>query len=250
MRTIYIAGNWKMNQNLADIDAFFAGMDELGNNFKCETWIASQAIHMQYVMEKARTKKLIKVGAQNISENNHGAFTGENSAESVKDLGAHFTLIGHSERRALYGETSEICNKKIQKALENDLKVIYCVGETLEEREAGNTMKVIQSQLKEGFTGINLNPDQIVIAYEPVWAIGTGKTATPEMAGEVHAEIRKLLKTHGGRAEDISILYGGSVKPNNIDGLLKVKDIDGALVGGASLTAANFGELVKIGSKH
>jgi triosephosphate isomerase len=248
-RKTIIAGNWKMNQTRKEIDVFFNGLKEQNFTPKCETWIAAQTLQLQYIQESARPYSFIKVGAQTVSEHNFGAYTGETAAASLKDMGFSFTLVGHSERRALFNESNEMLNAKIKKALENNLKVVYCVGETLEQREAKQAYNVIQSQLHEGLQGINLNPDNIVIAYEPVWAIGTGKTATPKIAGEIHTFIRGLLKEQGGRAADISLLYGGSVKPSNIDELLKVKDIDGALVGGASLKPADFAALYKAGSK-
>jgi triosephosphate isomerase (TIM) len=248
MRTTYIVGNWKMNQNLKEINSFFEIFDAIDFTPSCESWISAQAIHLQYLMEKARVKKNIKVGSQDVSAHRAGAYTGELNAESIKDLGAHFTLVGHSERRAYHNEDNTLLNAKVKKALASDLKVIYCIGETLEQREAGITFDVIKKQLSEGLVGVSFNCENLIIAYEPVWAIGTGKTATPKMAGEVHSYIRGILKTHGKRAESISLIYGGSVKPSNIEELLRVKDIDGALVGGASLKAGDFSALCQAGS--
>lgn len=247
MRKTYIVGNWKMNQTLKEIDGFFSEFNNA--NYTCETWISAQAIHLQYLMEQARVKKQIKVGAQDISAHTFGAYTGETSPISLKDLGAHFTLVGHSERRTYHKESNQLLNTKTKLALEAGLKVIYCFGETLEQREAGETFDVVKKQLSEGLAGITLNPENLILAYEPVWAIGTGKTATPEIAGEVHSHVRELLKSHGGRAADVSVLYGGSVKPSNIKELLSVADIDGALVGGASLKANDFAALCAEGSK-
>jgi len=179
------------------------------------------------------------VGAQTCSEHLSGAFTGELSPEALSELNMSFTLVGHSERRHLYGETDGQINAKIKTALTKNLRVIFCIGEQLEEREAGNTESVLKTQITNGLKDIKPST-HIVIAYEPVWAIGTGKTATPEMAQETHAYVRSVLKEIGFDADSTSILYGGSVKPDNVEGLLKCKDIDGGLVGGASLKAKDF----------
>ncbi len=240
-RKKHLVGNWKMNHNLEDVKTFFS---ELQGNYDCEAWVAPQAIHLSSVLELAKGKN-VKVGAQNCAQTNSGAFTGENSPASLKDLGSHFTLVGHSERRAIYNETNELLNEKTINALNNDLVVIFCVGETLSEREAGKVDEVIKSQLKEGLKNLPANKlDKVLLAYEPVWAIGTGKVASPEQAEEVHALIRSYLKDNGPlSSEETIILYGGSVKPSNVEGLLSKPNIDGALVGGASLKATSFQEL-------
>lgn len=205
---------------------------------KCKAWIAPQAIHIPILKEIAFTTGSIQVGAQDCCEHESGAFTGEISPLALADLGVEFVIIGHSERRTIYGEQNDLLNKKVLLALKNGLKVIYCLGETLKEREAHQTFSVIEAQLNIGLQG--LTPELaklLMIAYEPVWAIGTGKTASAEQAEEAHAFIRSKLNFN---ADKTIILYGGSVKPDNIDSLLKKENIDGALVGGASLKAQDF----------
>lgn len=243
-RTFHIVGNWKMNQTVGEIDTFLKEYGSKGpQDFNCQQWIAPQSMHLTQLL----THPILKVGAQNIHQENSGAFTGENSASSLKDLGAHFTLIGHSERRSLFGENDELLNQKLHNALENNLVVIFCVGETLEERETGSTTGVISQQLSEGLAGLKDGQHQnIIVAYEPVWAIGTGKTASPEQAQEVHQHIRTQSKELGFNQEELIILYGGSVKPSNAADLLGQADIDGALVGGASLKGGSFAELCQI----
>ena len=189
----------------------------------------------------------IKLGAQNLYPEEKGAFTGEISAMMLRSVGCHYVIIGHSERRQYFEESNEFLNRKVVTALTYQIIPIYCVGETLEQRETKNTLKVIKSQLVEGLKGIDDSDlKRVVIAYEPVWAIGTGKTASPEQAEEVHAFIRQELQALSSQkvAEVISILYGGSVKPENISELMKQPNIDGALVGGASLKADSFGNII------
>ena len=225
--TKLLVANWKMNQNVKEIKEFLTVFNEKYSN-KRQAWIAPQAIHLPLGMSLS-TK--VKWGAQNTATEDAGAFTGEISPKSLKDLGAHFTIIGHSERRTLFAETDQVLNKKTIKAIDNGLKVIFCIGETLLERESNKTFDVIRTQLELGLKDVKMS--EVILAYEPVWAIGTGKTATPEQAQEVHAFIRSVVP-------GTPILYGGSVKPDNVEKLLGQKDIDGALVGGASLKAADF----------
>lgn len=225
--TKLLVANWKMNQNVKEIKDFLVVFNEKYSN-KRQAWIAPQAIHLPLGMSLS-TK--VKWGAQNTATEDAGAFTGEISPKSLKDLGAHFTIIGHSERRTLFAETDQVLNKKTIKAIDNGLKVIFCIGETLLERESNKTFDVIRTQLELGLKDVKMS--EVILAYEPVWAIGTGKTATPEQAQEVHAFIRSVVP-------GTPILYGGSVKPDNVEKLLGQKDIDGALVGGASLKAADF----------
>ncbi len=190
----------------------------------------------------------VLLGAQNMCPHPAGAYTGEISAEMLRDLYVSFVILGHSERRQFYGETNESVNKKVLAAVENNLKPIYCIGETLEEREAGQTLDVVRSQVREGLENFPANAiDSLVLAYEPVWAIGTGKTATDEMAQEVHADIRKVLVEMFGDSAGASvrILYGGSMKPENAAGLLAQPDVDGGLIGGASLTSRAFSGIVE-----
>ena len=244
MAKTYMIGNWKMNQSLKEIETFFNEI-ELTNN-QNNFWIAPQLIHMSKCIEIGQSKGLL-IGAQNISNEDNGAFTGETSTSSLMEMGAHFCLVGHSERRAYYNESDSFLNTKVAKAIEKGLVPVFCIGETLEQREAGKTEEVVLGQIKNGLKGIGLNNEaELIIAYEPVWAIGTGKTATPEMAQAVHAKIRTLLEELFGEfGSDISILYGGSVKPANVAELLAQKDINGGLVGGASLKAADFSALCK-----
>lgn len=237
-----VIGNWKMNQSLEEIQTFFNDLKFTadGGTFG----IVPQALHIQKCLELAKGSGL-QIGSQNISEHDNGAFTGELSAQAVKEIGAGFTLVGHSERRSLYGETNQIVNEKVIKALSLGLTPVLCIGESLEQRESGQTFDIVLSQIKEGLKSVSIdNVDQLVLAYEPVWAIGTGKTASPEQAQEVHAKIRALLiEIYPSLGNEMSILYGGSVKPSNIKYLLSQKDINGGLVGGASLTAQSFSEL-------
>ncbi len=190
----------------------------------------------------------VLLGAQNMSAHPSGAYTGEISAEMLRDLYVSFVILGHSERRQYYGETNQSVNKKVLATVENNLKPIYCIGETLEERESGQTLEVVRSQVREGLQDFPASAiDSLVLAYEPVWAIGTGKTATDEMAQEVHADIRKVLVEIFGdsAASTVRILYGGSMKPENAAGLLAQPDVDGGLIGGASLTSRAFSGIVE-----
>jgi triosephosphate isomerase len=239
----YIVGNWKMNQGLTELKEFFGALKETTlpeGNF----WIAPQMIHIPKAINLTSDSQF-KIGAQNSSQNDFGAFTGETSVESLKEVGAHFALVGHSERRSYYGETNSIVNEKTKKIIEKGLLPIVCIGETLEQREAGKTLDIVLTQVKEGLSGISLkSADDIILAYEPVWAIGTGKTASPEQAEEVHAAIRSTLKElYGDFGNNISILYGGSVKPANVTELLSQPNINGGLVGGASIKAESFAAL-------
>jgi triosephosphate isomerase len=247
MREKYIVGNWKMNQSLEEIKTFFIEFTKMKMDLKCHAWIAPQFIHIPILKELAFTLGNIKVGAQNCSHVDNGAFTGDVSVKSLIDVGCDFVIIGHSERRAFFNESNELINQKILNATKNKMPVIFCVGETLLEREANKTFDVIKLQLETGL--INLSPESyenLIIAYEPVWAIGTGKTATAAEAEEVHAFIRANLKFNGDKT---IILYGGSVKPDNIDSILAKPNIDGALVGGASLKAGDFKSLCISGSR-
>lgn len=201
---------------------------------------------------KAVANATVGVGAQNMYFESSGAFTGEISAEMLRHLRVDWVILGHSERRAIFCEDDALINLKVKAALANSLKPILCVGETIEEREAGATLKVVETQLTEGLKDIDEGKaEEVVIAYEPVWAIGTGKTATPEMAQEVHGYIRKLLNALFGevKGEKIRILYGGSMKPDNADELLAQKDIDGGLIGGAALQASSFLSLIESAKK-
>ena len=245
-REIHIVGNWKMHQTLHEISNFFIEMTKMKMELKCKAWIAPQSLHIPILKEIAFTTGAIQVGAQNCSYADSGAFTGEVSPVALADIGAEFVILGHSERRTIFGEGNEILNQKVLAALKHNLKVIYCVGETLEQRESNDTFKVIEEQLTIGLKDFPADKTHLLlIAYEPVWAIGTGKVASAEQAEEVHAFIRTKLVHDAHKAV---ILYGGSVKPDNIDSLLRKENIDGALVGGASLKAQDFRQLCSIAS--
>ena len=251
-RRYFIAGNWKMNNTAAQavelingINAQIAGETSV-DVAVCPTFTALDA------SSKALAGSNVKLGAQNMYTKASGAYTGEISAEMLKEFNCTYVILGHSERREYFKETDAFINEKVKAVLENGMKPILCVGEKLEEREAGNTIAVVSKQTSEGMAGLSAEDAQkVVIAYEPVWAIGTGKTATPAMAQEVHAEIRKVLADLFGAeaSENIQILYGGSMKPENADDLLKEKDIDGGLIGGAALKADSFVALVKSAAK-
>ncbi len=231
-----IVGNWKMNQTQAQVKAFLEALNSAAK--KQEAWVAPQALHLSQALSLSKN---VKIGAQNCSEHDSGAYTGENSPAALKDLGASFVLVGHSERRQLFSETNQSCAGKTSKALSHGLAVIYCVGETLAERESGDTLAVVKKQLREGLENVAWSGDQLIVAYEPVWAIGTGKVASPAQAQEVHAAIRsELSEMYGEAGKKVRLLYGGSVKPDNVQELMGQKDIDGALVGGASLKANDF----------
>jgi triosephosphate isomerase len=214
---------------------------------KVDIGVFPSALLLSSVAKKLEESNII-VGAQNVHAKGFGAFTGENSVSQLKDAGATWCLVGHSERRKIFGETDADCNRKTKELHAEGVNVIFCLGETIEEREGGTTFKVLERQLRVGLEGLKAPfPAQLVLAYEPVWAIGTGRNATPEQVEEVHCWIRDWLKERFGGAvgETILIQYGGSVKPENAAELLKVKNVDGALVGGASLKAESFVAIVK-----
>lgn len=241
MAKTYMIGNWKMNQSLEEINDFFYTIED-SKLKEGNYWIAPQTLHVSTCIKHSGK---IKIGAQNCSNFDSGAFTGESSAVSLKEIGAHFCLVGHSERRSLFNETDQLINEKTHKLLEIGLVPVVCIGESLEERESGKTLDIVLNQLSEALKNVIIkSPDDIIIAYEPVWAIGTGKTATPEQAEEVHGAIReKLGQLYHAHGANISILYGGSVKPSNVAELLAKPNINGGLVGGASLEAESFMDL-------
>ena len=248
MRKPVIAGNWKMYKLLGEaVETALALKPLVANASHCEVVIAPVLTALKTICDRLEGSS-IKVAAQNCStEQKHGAQTGEVSADMIKDVGASHVIIGHSERRQFYGETNENVNKKTKSCLAFGLTAIVCVGEMLDEREAGNAETVVKKQLVSGLDGLTVSDmERIIIAYEPVWAIGTGKTATPEQAQEMHAFLRRMLtETQGSEiAQTVRILYGGSVKPDNIKTLMAQADVDGALVGGASLEAASFAQIV------
>jgi len=248
MRRPLIAGNWKMHNNSAESVELVSQLKEMISGVKEVEVVVAPPYTALGSVATAIKGSTIFLSSQNIFWEEKGAFTGEVSPAMLKDIGCQYTIIGHSERRQYFGETNETVNKRLKAALNASLIPIVCVGETLEEREAGKTLAIIEQQVKEGLDGVSSGEmEKVVVAYEPVWAIGTGKTATPEQAQEVHQFIRKMLAQvfNKGVAEGTRILYGGSVKPDNVDQLMSQKDIDGALVGGASLKADAFARIVQ-----
>jgi triosephosphate isomerase len=247
MRCPVIAGNWKMFKTQSETRAFFAALKPLvAASTHCEIVVAPPFTSLAAAAEAAQGSA-ISVAAQDVSWEPQGAFTGEVSAKMIVDAGCKHVIVGHSERRQFFGETDEWVRKKTKAALEAGLTPIVCVGELLEKREGGRTEAVLQRQFTDGLGALTgLEFSRIIVAYEPVWAIGTGRTATPEMAAEAHRFLRKLAGATftPERAAGLRILYGGSVKPDNIKGLMAQVEIDGALVGGASLDAQSFASIV------
>lgn len=240
MRRTLVAGNWKMNTSLKEADNLLSGLLDAGE-LDCDLAVFPPFPYLLTVAEKVKGSNIL-FGAQNCSDQDAGAYTGEVSVSMVKDTGAGMVLVGHSERRSLYGETDQLVLAKTQKILTAGLTAVVCVGETLAERQASHAEQVVEQQLALLLEQLSESDWQnIVIAYEPVWAIGTGETATPEQAQEIHAYIRSLLaKASQKVAQETRVLYGGSVKAANAAELFSQPDIDGGLVGGASLDAAEF----------
>lgn len=243
-----IAGNWKMHNTIRESIDLASGLKrELYDVDDVEIVVCPVATAIASIADTLAESN-IGVGAQNCYWEEKGAFTGEVAPSMIKEAGAKYVILGHSERRALFGETDQTINKKIKAVLNEGLTPIVCVGEVLDEREAGKTLTVVETQVKGCFDGYSADEiAKCVIAYEPVWAIGTGKTATPEQAQEVHQAIRKIIESisNGEVAQGIRIQYGGSVKPDNIATLMSQPDVDGALVGGASLKVDSFAKIVK-----
>ncbi|MFC2821239.1 MAG: triose-phosphate isomerase [Spirochaetales bacterium] len=242
MRNLYIAGNWKMNLVPSEAAKYAAELAKAAKNAKVKVMIAPTAVCLPAVTEAVRGSNII-VAAQNVNDHEKGAYTGEISCAMLKDIGVKTVILGHSERRQYYGETNEFINKKVIFALANGMDIDLCVGETLEERESGKLEKIISDQINIGLNGVAAEQmEHVTIAYEPVWAIGTGKTATPADANSAHEFIRALIARKFGKdvAEKQIIQYGGSVKPSNVKELMACEHIDGALVGGASLTLEQF----------
>ncbi len=247
-RLPFIAGNWKMNKTVEEsLDLVRQLKASLSGIEKVEVAVAP-AFTALYAVKSALKDSPIRLAAQNLFWEEKGAYTGEISPVMLKDLGCDYVIIGHSERRQYFGETDETVNRKVKAAIDHGLKVIFCVGETLNEREAGKTFSVIEKQVEVGLKDLGEREiNDLVVAYEPIWAIGTGKTATPLQAEEVHQLIRRKLQMLYSKeiSEKIRIQYGGSVTPENIKGLMEEEDIDGALVGGASLKADTFARIVR-----
>ena len=244
-RRLMIAGNWKLNHSIADGVALVEGLKEAADASAHEVVVCPTALGVDAAV-KAADGSAVGVGGQNIYWEADGAFTGEISAPLLKAAGAGYVVLGHSERRQYFGETDETVNKRLVAALEEKLIPIVCIGETLEERDGGKLEEVLKTQVTGALAGLSADQlETLVIAYEPVWAIGTGRVATDEQAQEAHAFVRGVLReVVGDLADAVRILYGGSVKPGNAAGLLGQEDIDGALVGGASLKVDTFAGII------
>ncbi|WP_275316422.1 triose-phosphate isomerase [Tenacibaculum bernardetii] len=250
MRKKIVAGNWKMNNNLDETKTLIKQIKkgikkQIGDDTR--VIIAPSFVNLNTAIKRTK-KSEIEVAAQNMHQSKNGAFTGEVSADMLTSLGLNLVILGHSERREYFGETNELLAKKVTTALENNLETIFCFGEVLEDRKSENHFKVVDNQLKEGLFHLKTADfSKIILAYEPVWAIGTGETASPEQAQEMHAFIRTTIANeYGGEvAEKISILYGGSVKPANAKEIFSKPDVDGGLIGGAALKADDFVAIIK-----
>jgi triosephosphate isomerase len=245
-RTPLIVGNWKMYKTGQEAREFVRALSFAHVSTEKRVFLSVPFTAIEHAVQAALGTSIV-IGAQNMHDCADGAFTGEVSARMLKAAGAQFVILGHSERRVLFKETNAFINRKLHRALEEGLTPILCVGESLNEREQNVTERVLNTQLKECLEGLNAHGiGKLIIAYEPVWAIGTGKTATPGMAQEAHHGIRLFIENSFGKktAEGLCLLYGGSVKPDNIAHLMQESDIDGALVGGASLDAALFAQII------
>ena len=247
MRKTIIAGNWKMNMLFPEVEDF---LFELSDNIEekeldsVEVVICPPALYLELSSDIANDSKF-HIGAQNVNENENGAYTGEISAVMLRSMDLKYCIIGHSERREYYSESDDVINEKLKKLHENEMVPIFCIGETLEQRDQGITKDIILSQLNGGLKDVKIEGN-VVIAYEPIWAIGTGKTATSHQAQEIHALIRKWLEENYSKdiSEKTSILYGGSMKPENVKELLNQPDIDGGLIGGAALDVSKFSSMI------
>jgi len=250
MRKKIVAGNWKMNNNKAESKKLVRDIEKSLKGKKLKNKrviIAPTFVFLQRVSKKVKDS-VLEVAAQNMHQNDSGAFTGEISAGMLKSVDVNLVILGHSERREYFGETDELLAKKVDAALKNGLEIIFCFGEVLEDRKSGNHFKVVENQLKKALFHLNSEDwEHIILAYEPVWAIGTGETASPEQAQEMHAFIRELVAERylSDVAEEVSILYGGSVKPGNAKEIFSKNDVDGGLIGGAALNADDFVAIIK-----
>ena len=244
MRKPFIAANWKMNKTLSETREFISNfVPAVKDVTDVDIVLAPPFTSLAIASENLKNSNVL-LAAQDMFYEEKGAYTGEVSPLMIIDIGCNYVIIGHSERRQYFNETDEVVNKKIVSAKKAGLGVIFCIGESLAERDAGKTFEVLQREITDGLKGVD--DKDIVVAYEPIWAIGTGKTATSEQAQEAHAYIRERLGfLYGNKADEIRILYGGSVTPDNIGSLMACKDVDGALVGGASLKVENFIKIVK-----
>ncbi len=247
MRTKIVAGNWKMNKDQAETKTLIQELIQQGEFSNKRVMIAPTAVNLSAAKQALEGSK-IEVVAQNMHQATSGAFTGEISGAMLKGINVDTVILGHSERRAYFGETDAVLEEKVAAALQQDLEVIFCFGEELEDRKSGKHFEVVAHQIKNALFGLDAAAlKHVILAYEPVWAIGTGETASPEQAQEMHAFIRNLMAEKFGQAsaDGISILYGGSVKPNNAQEIFSKADVDGGLIGGASLKAEDFFAIVK-----
>jgi len=243
MRKLLIGGNWKMNKGVAETAKFADSFKEKKTSTEGVDVFVAPPFTSLVEAKKSFEGTGISVGAQNLFWEDEGAYTGEISSVFLKELGVEWVIIGHSERRTYFGETNAGVRKKVEKALQKQLKVVICIGETEEEREEGKAKEIVNKQIEEGLLGIEYDACDLAVAYEPVWAIGTGKTPHPEDAEEMHSIIREKL---GAKGEKIRIMYGGSVKVHNMKEFITQKDIDGALIGGAALDVDGFVEIINI----
>jgi len=246
MRTKIVAGNWKMNNDLAQTEALITDLKKQIQTSDAEVMVAPVFTNL-YKSFEALKGDTIEVISQNMHYASNGAYTGEISAEMLKSVGVQTVILGHSERRAYFNETDELLSQKVDAALENDMRVVFCFGEELNDRKSGNHFNIVESQIKKALFHLPESSwSKIVLAYEPVWAIGTGETASPEQAQEMHAFIRKTIEDNynDAVAQNVSILYGGSVKPANAKEIFSNPDVDGGLIGGAALNAEDFFAIV------
>ncbi|MDE3741754.1 triose-phosphate isomerase [Maribacter polysaccharolyticus] len=247
MRSKIVAGNWKMNKNLAETEALLAEVAAKVPDTTAKVMVAPTFVNLASAVSQLEDST-IEVIAQNMHFAESGAYTGEISADMLLNIGINTVILGHSERRAYFGETDEILAKKVKAALAKNMTVMFCFGEELDDRKSGNHFKVVESQLKNALFALDAKAwDSIILAYEPVWAIGTGETASPEQAQEMHAFVRKTIAAAFNQeiADKVSILYGGSVKPGNAEEIFSKPDVDGGLIGGAALVADDFIAIVK-----
>jgi len=250
MRKKIVAGNWKMNlnkeQSVQLVEGISAGLGTLSEH--TEVIVSPPSIHIPYVFDAANRNEKVGVAAQNMHQAEGGAYTGEISADMLKSVGINTVILGHSERREYFDEDAHLLTQKVEQALEHKMKIIFCFGEKLEDRKSENHFDVVEEQLKDALFHLKESDWQhIVLAYEPVWAIGTGETASPDQAQEMHAFIRNLIMEKYGDevSDEVSILYGGSVKPTNAQEIFSKPDVDGGLIGGASLKSEDFLAIIK-----
>ncbi len=247
MRTKIVAGNWKMNKNLEETEALLTELAGKRPDTDAEIIVAPTFVNLAAAVRHLGSS-IIQVAAQNMHFAVNGAYTGEISADMLKNIEVDIVILGHSERRSHFGETDTLLAQKVNAAIENDMRIIFCFGEELEQRKNETHFQVVEEQLKSALFNLEEKDwDKVILAYEPVWAIGTGETATPEQAQEMHAFIRKTISNayDDEIANNVSILYGGSVKPNNAKDIFSKPDVDGGLIGGASLKADDFVEIIK-----